>query len=153
EKYQLSAPSTTFTKAEINDILKEIPRKLGLIPVGSYLFKTNDIGDIDLLTKENLDDVLKELSKKFDIIAIDVLAKKGKELFFTTRYKGKDIKFNIWRVEKEDYWPYMLFAYSYQRLLSIKMRAGFKRKGYTLTQHEIRKGNQKITEFTDDKGK
>ncbi len=118
---------------EAESLISKLPKYI--LPAGSVVYKKENVADIDLITTKDL------TTTKEDILKVAPLKKeiscKIKKCFFEVTYDGKPIEINIWKANAKEL-PYMIFGRSYPTKFNIKVRSAVKRKGYTLSDYNLK---------------
>lgn len=106
-----------------------------ILPAGSVVYKKENLGDIDLITTKPIEETYEYFKKNYE--NIKEIECKTKKCFFKIHIDDKPVELNIWYATKEEL-PYMIFGRSYPTKFNIKVRSAVKRKGYTLSDYDLR---------------
>lgn len=127
-------------KQQMDKIVRLIPKNM--YPAGSYVRNKDNPQDIDIITDMKMEDAIKWFENNIGDIYI---LKNGKKIskFYVT-YGKKYIPINIFRAEKMEQIPYMIFSYSYPKTMNIILRKKAKDRGLKLSQYGFFDKNNKL---------
>lgn len=130
-KYKIkNIPEDKFDYSEIANLVSLLPDYL--IPVGSFIRKSKNPGDLDIVTTYDLKNVFKFFNDNFKVI--EILASGPLHLDIRIEFNQKILGINIWKAISDNL-IFVEFAYSYPRTLNIALRRKAKNLGYSLTPY------------------